>query len=163
MRKFYSLFWVNLDMEYKRFEDRILVRVMKSEEVMEKIKELVEKEKIEGASLVGIGAIERFELAYFDVEKKEYVTKRFDESFEVTGMIGNIGFKKDDPPSHKAMARQGEVVVHVHASLAGRDYQMVGGHLVSGYVSGTVEIVVSVLGKVERILDEESGLWLLEL
>ena len=47
-------------MEYKRFGSKILVRIDKDEEILEKVKELALKEKIRLAAVQALGATNSF-------------------------------------------------------------------------------------------------------
>lgn len=47
-------------MDYKRFGDKIIARIDRTEEVHEKLKDLALKENIKLASIYGIGATDDF-------------------------------------------------------------------------------------------------------
>lgn len=140
-------------MEILRVSDKqLVVRVERGGQVMESIKRLVSEEKMMGGFFYGLGAIEDVELAYYDLELKKYMTRKFEGSHELTNMTGNLSWFED------------ELVVHAHVSLANREYQAIGGHLVEGVVSGTVELFVSEFDeKIERKEDQATGLKLMDL
>ena len=47
-------------MEYRTFGDTIIARIDKNEEILEKVKEIAQKEKIALASVQALGAISNF-------------------------------------------------------------------------------------------------------
>lgn len=138
-------------MEYRKFEDSYVVRLNKGEEVIEKLKELCQKENIKLAEITGLGASNLVEIGIFNVNTKEYNTKVFEGMFEITSLIGNVT-RKD-----------GEVYLHIHINFGDENGKVMGGHLVRSRISATSEIIVRVInGEVERKLSEEIGLNLLK-
>ncbi len=137
-------------MEYKRYGDRYVVRLKKGEEVISKIKEFAEAEKVSSASISGIGTVNNTGLAFYDGTR--YHESDLNEEFEILSLLGNITmFEK-------------ETTVHVHISLGDRDYAVKGGHLMYAYVSGTVEIFIDPIeGDITRVYNNETGLNLMEL
>ena len=53
-------------MEYRRFGNTIIARIDKGEEILAKVKELAEKERIRLASVTALGAICDFTAGVFD-------------------------------------------------------------------------------------------------
>ena len=63
-------------MEYRKFNNSYVVRINKGEEIVEKLKELCEKEDIKVAEITGLGASNLVEIGLFNVNTKEYKTTR---------------------------------------------------------------------------------------
>ena len=59
-------------MEYRKFQNKIIVRMDKGEEILEKVREVAEKEKIKLADISALGAVSEFTVGVFDTEAKEY-------------------------------------------------------------------------------------------
>ncbi len=134
-------------MEYKKINNQYVVRMDKGEEVLTKLKELCEKEKIKVGSVYGLGAANYVKVGLFDVVEKEYHSKVFEEPLEITSLVGNISTK------------DGENYLHVHITVANKDMQVFGGHLNECRISATCELYVTSLDtEVEREFSEEIGL-----
>jgi len=138
-------------MEFRKLENKYIVRLDKGEEVIETIKSLCQKEKIMIGSVFGIGAVKNIELRYFDPDTKKYYDKKFEDSHEAAPLSGNI------------TTLAGETYLHLHACLGDYNFNTVTGHLKSAVVSATLEVIIdSADGKVDRKFSEEIGLNLLE-
>lgn len=138
-------------MEYKRFGSKIVARLDKGEEVLETIKSLCQKENVKLGAMTGIGAVKEAVLRYFDPETKKYHDKILEGSYEAAPIAGNIS------------RMNGELYLHLHASLGGAAFDAVAGHLKSAVVSATFEAVIDVIdGDVEREFSGEVGLNLLK-
>lgn len=123
------------------------------DEVMACLKTLARTENLSAASFHAIGAFERAELAYFDWEAKAYCPIPVAEQTEVASFTGDIVLGPDGSP-----------VVHVHAVLGLRDGSALAGHLKSGTVRPTLEIILTESpAHLRKRLDPESGIPLIAL
>ena len=128
-------------MEYKRFGSKIIVRIDKDEEILEKVKELALKENIRLAAVQALGATNSFTVGVYNVAEKKYYANTFSGSFEIVSLTGTIN------------TMNGEFYTHLHMS------EVFGGHLNRAVVSATCEMVVDVLdGTVDRAYDPVTGL-----
>ena len=59
-------------MEYKRFGNKIIVRIDKDEEILEQVKELALKENIRLAAVQALGATNSFTVGVYNVAEKKY-------------------------------------------------------------------------------------------
>ena len=117
-------------MEYKRFGNKIIVRIDKDEEILEQVKKLALKENIRLAAVQALGA-----------------TNSFSGSFEIVSLTGTIN------------TMNGEFYTHLHMSAGNDKGEVFGGHLNRAVVSATCEMVVEVLdGTVDRQYDPVTGL-----
>jgi hypothetical protein len=128
-----------------------LVRLDRGEKIMESLVGYLRRAEIESGFLTGIGATSACEIGYFDLNTKEYLTKRIEENCELVGLIGNI-------------ARvEGEPIIHAHITLGFPDYHLEGGHLLEGTISVTGEFWIHRAGfPVRRSLDRLTGLKLID-
>lgn len=134
-------------MEYRRFDNTIIVRIDKGEEILAKIKELAVKENIRLASVTALGAICDFTVGVFDTAEKSYCSNSFQGPFEIVSLTGTINTMND------------EFYTHIHMSAGNSKGQVFGGHLNRAVVSATCEMVVTVInGTVDRYYDEDVGL-----
>jgi len=139
-------------MEYKRFKDRIFLRLEKGEEICASIKEVAKKEKIAAASVSGIGATDDFKVGVFDIGKGAYEEYAFCGNHEINAIVGNISEK------------DGEPYVHLHITCTGKGATVVGGHLLFGVISLTAEIIIDgTEGAIGRKRDDALGINLWEL
>ncbi|SLN52193.1 PPC domain-containing DNA-binding protein [Roseisalinus antarcticus] len=159
-------------MRYRILEDiggrRKFVLVLDAgEEVTEAVAHFAAELGVKGASLSGIGALSRSHLGWFNPATKEFRENQIDEQTEVLAITGNIaeaaesdGHGHEHPHIHGAA--QG-VRLHMHIVLGCGDATVRGGHLVSGTVSPTMELIVEEAAThLTRGLDASSGLVLLE-
>ena len=108
------------------------------------------EQKISGASVMGIGGFHDVTLAFFDLQKKEYMPIPIHEQVEVMSLLGNIG------------RQQAETKLHLHCIVGKRDGSAHGGHLLAARVRPTLELFVTETGgSLERALDPKTGLPLL--
>ena len=134
-------------MEYKRFENTIIARIDRGEEILEQVKEIALKEKIRLASVQALGAINRFTVRVFKTNEKTYLANEFEGSYEIVSLSGTIN------------TMNGEFYCHLHMSAGNEKGEVFGGHLNQAFVSATCEMVITVIdGTVDRYYDEESGL-----
>lgn len=139
-------------MKYQRFEQTIIVRMDKGEDIVEQVKNVALKEKIKLASISALGAINEFTVGVFKTEEKKYYANEFKGDFEIVSLTGTINTMND------------EYYSHMHLSAGNDRGQVFGGHLNKAIVSATCEMVIQIInGEVDRYFDEEVGLNLLKL
>ena len=134
-------------MEYRKFQNKIIVRMDKGEEILEKVREVAEKEKIKLADISALGAVSEFTVGVFDTEAKEYHANEFIGSFEIVSFSGTINTMND------------EFYCHLHMSAGNEKGQVFGGHLNRAIISATCEMVITLIdGRVDRRFEKEVGL-----
>ena len=138
-------------MEYRKFENKIIARIDKGEEILEKIKEIALQENIKLASINALGATNDFTVGVYKVDEKKYYSNKFKGNFEIVSLTGTINTMK------------GEFYTHIHMSAGNDKGEVFGGHLNKAFVSATCEMVIDIIdGGVDRIYDEETGLNILK-
>lgn len=134
-------------MDYRRFEDKIIVRIDKGEEILEKLKEVSLKENIKLANINALGAVNEFTVGVFKTGEKKYYSNEFKGDFEIVSLTGTVNTMND------------EFYSHLHMSAGDSNGKVFGGHLNRAIVSATCEMVITLInGKVDRYFDEEVGL-----
>ena len=134
-------------MEYKKFNNTIVARIDKGEEILEKIKEIALKENIKLANINALGATNDFTVGVFKVDEKKYYSNSFAGNFEIVSLTGTIN------------TMDGEFYTHIHMSAGNDKGEVFGGHLNRAMVSATCEMVINIIdGTVDRYHDDEIGL-----
>ncbi len=134
-------------MEYKRFENTIIARIDKGEEIIESIKEIALQENIKLASVSALGATNDFTVGVYKIDEKKYYSNEFKGNFEIVSLTGTINTMNK------------EFYTHIHMSAGNDKGEVFGGHLNRAVVSATCEMVITVInGTVDRYFDEEIGL-----
>ena len=140
-------------MRYKMIDEHTYVVILAlDEEVVEKLGTFLEEESIDNACFSGIGALKKAELAHYRVDTKRYSSRVFEEALELADLSGN------------AFLFDGKPLVHAHATLADANFTAIAGHLVSGVISSTAEILVKKLdSKFQKKHSPAIGLKLLNI
>jgi predicted DNA-binding protein with PD1-like motif len=135
-------------------DTRSFVVVMESgEEAFGTLTTFARDAGIAGASISAIGAFERAELGWFDLEGKTYRKIPVEAQSEALSLIGDIAQGDDGGPS-----------LHLHAVLGLRDGTTRGGHFLSGKVRPTLEVTVTELpAHLRRRKRPELGIALIDL
>ena len=134
-------------MEYRKFGNKIVARIDKGEEILEKIKEITLKENIKLANINALGATNDFTVGVFKVDEKKYYSNTFKGNFEIVSLTGTINTMNDD------------FYAHLHMSAGNDKGEVFGGHLNRAIVSATCEMIINIIdGKVDRYHDDEIGL-----
>lgn len=134
-------------MEYKRFNDTLVIRLDPKEEICEQIIAVAEKEEIMLAEIQGLGALNELTTGVFNTVTKEYHANQFQGAFEIVSLTGTI------------TRQDGKVYLHAHLSAGDEKGNVFGGHLNRAVVSATAEIVIRIIdGAVGRKFNEEIGL-----
>jgi len=134
-------------MKFKRCGNKIIVRIDKGEEIVEKLIHLCKANAVKLGSISGIGSTNQVTIGLFETGTKQYLSKELIGEYEITCLSGNVS------------TMNGEVHLHIHITLSDSHYNAFGGHLNSAIVSGTCEVVIDVMdGSVSREFSEEIGL-----
>jgi predicted DNA-binding protein with PD1-like motif len=138
-------------MIYKIFDDKIVVRLEKGEEVITSIKELCKNENIKAGSISAIGATDHVIIGVYKVKEQKYYSNTFDEDLEITSLTGNISVMNDEP------------YLHIHATFGNVEGKCIGGHLNEARISATCEMIIEKInGHIGRKVDKSIGLNVIE-
>mgnify|MGYP004483370619 FL=1 len=134
-------------MEYRVFGKTVVARIDRGEEILDKLRELAEKEHIKLASVQALGATNDFTVGVFNTETKQYAANRFTGSFEIVSLVGTVN------------TMDGQFYAHLHMSAGNEKGEVFGGHLNRAVVSATCEMVLHLIdGTVDRRFDADTGL-----
>ena len=100
------------------------------DEVLEQLQRFLSEENIIGGRLYGVGGFRRATLGYYDMDEKRYLSIEVDEQVEVLSCIGNVAMYEGRPRTH------------AHCVVGHRDGHTTGGHLLSGIVRPTLELML---------------------
>lgn len=122
------------------------------DEVMAALERFATEHSLTASRVTAIGAFERAELGFFEIERQEYHCIPVDTQVEVLSLGGDIALDGARPK------------LHLHAVLGRRDGSTVGGHLLSGVVRPTLEVVVvESPSYLRRVCDPRFGIALIDL
>lgn len=134
-------------MEYRKFNNVIVARIDKGEEILDKIKEIANLEKIKLANINALGAVNDFTVGVYNIDEKKYYSNSFKGNFEIVSLTGSINTMNN------------EFYSHIHASFGNDKGEVFGGHLNRAIVSATCEMFIYIIdGNVDRFKDEDTGL-----
>lgn len=112
-------------------EDTAYVTVLDpGEEAVAVLSEFARDQKLTAAQVTAVGAFERATVGWFDRSAKRYQPIGVDEQCEVLSLLGDIALGADGPQ------------LHLHAVLGLSDGSTRGGHLLSGQVWPTLEVII---------------------
>ena len=100
------------------------------DDLLDRLQQFLAAENVAAAKFCGIGGFQRATLAYYDMEQKGYLPIEIDEQVEVLSILGNVA------------TYQGKPRIHAHCVVGHRDGRTTGGHLVSGSVRPTLEMMI---------------------
>ena len=134
-------------MDYRRFEDTIIARIDKGEEILEQLKVIAEKEEIRLAEVSALGATNDITVGVFRTEEKKYYANHFTGDMEIVSLTGTVS------------TMDGAYYAHLHMSAGDAEGHVFGGHLNRAVISATCEMVIRVIpGAVDRKFNEAVGL-----
>jgi predicted DNA-binding protein with PD1-like motif len=139
-------------MQLLRDKRVLVVRLSPGEEVVAALLDVARGERLAGAELRGIGAVNHARIGFFQPLEKHYEARELRENLEVVSLLGNLAHGDEGP------------VVHAHVVLGRSDFSLVGGHLFEATVSVTLEVFVTPTAKrLQRDPDPRFDLRLLKL
>jgi len=123
------------------------------DELSDGLKRFAKEQNLSAASFKAIGALSSVKLGWFNWDTKKYETSvTLDEQIELLSLIGDVALQEH------------ETVVHAHAVIGKKDGTAHGGHLLSGRIRPTCEVVlVESPAHLQKKIDPESGLALIDL
>ena len=134
-------------MQSKILKNLIFIRLFPGEDFYHQLAQICQKYQVRTAIILsGLGQLKNFKLGYFK-PKGNYCPEEFRPAHELLALTGNISQQKDD------------YKFHLHAVLGDENKQAIGGHLISGLVETTAEIVLLKSDlKISRKIEDTTGL-----
>jgi len=135
-------------MKFRAVEDGFLVRLEKGEEVVSTLTAFVREQQISSGFISGMGAVTEATIGIFDIERKEYFKKSFENDLEIGNLTANISY----------LDETGEPFIHAHVTVSDHSLRAYTGHLFSATVLITLEIYIKVFKeKLIRKRDQTMG------
>jgi len=134
-------------MEYREDKGLVMLRLHQDEDLFESLEKACRECNVRtGVFVSGIGMLKQAELSFY-VKYGKYATVLFPEPLELVSLTGTV------------LLQEGGYKFHLHAILAKDTKEAVAGHLSSGKVNVTNEIMIfkSDIPAI-RTLDEATGL-----
>ncbi len=100
------------------------------EEAFAVLSEFASEQELTAAQVTAVGAFERATVGWFDRSARKYQPISVDEQCEVLSLLGDVAMAADGPQ------------LHLHAVLGLSDGSTRGGHLLSGQVWPTLEVII---------------------
>lgn len=134
-------------MDYKRFDNTVIARLDKGEEILEQLEVIARKENIKLASVSALGATNSITVGVFRTGEKKYYANSFQGDMEIVSLTGTVS------------TMNGQYYAHLHMSAGDTEGKVFGGHLNRAVISATCEMVISIVdGEVDREFNEAVGL-----
>lgn len=134
-------------MDYKRFDNTLIARLDKGEEILEQLEIIAKKENIKLASVSALGATNDITVGVFRTGEKKYYANSFQGDMEIVSLTGTVS------------TMNGQYYAHLHMSAGDTEGKVFGGHLNRAVISATCEMVISIIdGEVDREFNEAVGL-----
>ena len=112
-------------------EDAVYVTVLDpGEEAVAVLSGFARDQKLTAAQVTAVGAFEQATVGWFDRSARKYQPISVDEQCEVLSLLGDVAVGSDGPQ------------LHLHAVLGLSDGSTRGGHLLSGLVWPTLEVII---------------------
>lgn len=122
------------------------------EEVMAVLQQFAVQQGLAASRVSAIGAFERAEVGFFEVDRQDYHRIPVDTQVEVLSLAGDIALDGQQPR------------LHLHAVLGRRDGSTVGGHLLGAVVRPTLEVLLTESpSHLRRVCDPRFGIALIDL
>ncbi|MDX1607724.1 MAG: PPC domain-containing DNA-binding protein [Candidatus Spechtbacterales bacterium] len=135
----------------KKENNTYFLRLDPGDEFISSVRDFCIENKINSGWLEAIGSTKDLELAYFNLDKKDYDTTDFAEFLEILTISGNIALKDEKP------------FVHAHGLFGRADMSTIGGHVNRCVISATCEVMLHAgEDKMRREFDDETNLHLLK-
>lgn len=132
--------------QYRKTSTGFVVVLKPGQKIMESLKTIQVKEKIQSASFIGLGSVQNVEMSFFDRKKKTYDKKKFPAFAELVSLNGSLSWNEGKPWPH------------AHVSIGDEKFNVKAGHLEEAETALTAEIFITTDPKIlDRVRDEEVG------
>src|SRR3989338_11315453 len=97
--------------------DTYVLNFGRGDELLSTLREFLKKENIKAGYFTGLGAAGVLDLAYYNLETKEFERHAIKEDVEILSLIGNIAMLKD------------ETIIHTHGTFGKKDLSVFGANI----------------------------------
>ncbi len=84
-------------MRFRKFDDRLVIRLEKGEEVLPSLLVLLAEQGITLGNFTALGALSRVVLGHYSLQSKQYTYKTIEGELEVASMVGNVAMMNGKP------------------------------------------------------------------
>ena len=109
---------------------KYFISLSKDEHINQSLLDISNNENIKSGWINGVGAIYDIEVGYFDVERKDYVRRKFSGDYELLSLSGNVSIK------------EGNKFIHTHITFSDIEFNVLGGHLFDAKVAAAGEFLI---------------------
>ncbi|MBR4726322.1 MAG: DNA-binding protein [Clostridia bacterium] len=139
-------------MIYRRYGDKIAVRIDRGEEVIEQLTKVLAAEGVRAGYVTALGATNDVTFGLYSIETGVYDKQTLTGDMEIVSLVGNVS------------EMDGKPYIHLHIGVCDKDMILHGGHLTACRISVTCELFLTVLdGVIDRKRDPELGINLIQL
>jgi hypothetical protein len=118
-------------MQYKRFENEVVMILTSGDDIAKSICEVCEKENIKMGTITGFGGLKKIKVGIWNNEKGAYNTlEKENISMELTNLTGNIS------------TLDGKLNTHMHATFCDDAFHTYGGHVLEGECQNLIELYI---------------------
>jgi predicted DNA-binding protein with PD1-like motif len=122
------------------------------DEAIAALQQFARAEDLEASQITGVGGFERATVGWFDRQARQFRHIPIDEPTEVLSLIGDIAEDQDGPS------------LNLHVVLGLSDGTTRGGHLISGQVFPTLEVIVTEApAELRKVMNRDIGVALIDL
>jgi uncharacterized protein len=128
------------------------VRLDPGEDIHESVVKFCQEKDISSAEVRAIGSVDSPTLAHYRKDHKEFTEQAFNGIYEIVSMLGIVSLEDGKPAAH------------LHVTISDQGMNALGGHLVKGTCSATVEMIVRrYYAKLSKTFNDQVGLRLWDL
>lgn len=128
-------------MNYKKFENEIVISLETDDSIHDSIKEICRLENVSMGTINGFGGVRYLKVGIWNNNQNDYDYLVEDQcSMELLNVTGNISMLDGKPHTH------------IHVTAADTNFRVFGGHLVDGIVQNLMELYIYPgEGKIDRV------------
>ena len=90
-------------MQFSQANDTYIIYLLKNEKIMHTLTQFCKDHSINNAQISGIGAVKDIEIGAYDLNRKEYITHKFIDIWELTSFQANVMLKDGNPFVHLSL------------------------------------------------------------
>ena len=117
-------------MNLSKSKNKYYISLDKDEYINASLLDISNNQEIKSGWISGVGAIYDIEIGYYDVDKKEYLKKKFSDDYELLSLSGNLSMK------------EGVKFIHTHITFSNTDFKVFGGHLFDAKIAAAGEFMI---------------------
>jgi predicted DNA-binding protein with PD1-like motif len=107
------------------------LRLDPGDDILHALQQFCVESGVNNAGVQGVGSIDSPTLAHYSIKTKDFTDKHLEGIYEVTSLLGNVALIDGQPAAH------------LHVTLSDHEMHALGGHLVKGKCSATLELIVA--------------------